>query len=165
MIRALALGLALSAAPALAQGILYSDAQTRSCLDELPVGAALSDCAGLSSAICMQANDAGHTTVGMGGCLDGELTFWDALLNETYQAVLQDARQMDAEMRELGSAAPAQAPALVAMQRAWITFRDEACAYERTKWGGGTGGGPATLQCLMELTADQTDRLSRQWGE
>lgn len=165
MIRALVLLPFLMPLPLAAQGIVYSDAQTQSCLEDLSGDATMTDCAGLSSAACIAANDAGYTTVGMGGCLDGELRFWDAFLNAQYQTVLKRAKDSDAEMKELGATVPSTADALVAMQRAWILFRDEACAYERSLWGGGTGGGPATLQCLMELTADQTERLSRRLGE
>ena len=38
----------------------------------------------------------------------------------------------------------------------WIGYRDATCDYERSQWGGGTGGGPATLGCLMRLTGEQT---------
>jgi uncharacterized protein YecT (DUF1311 family) len=41
------------------------------------------------------------------------------------------------------------------MQRAWIGYRDAACAYEESQWGGGTGGGPASVDCAMRLTARQ----------
>ena len=41
------------------------------------------------------------------------------------------------------------------MQRAWIGWRDATCDYERAQWGGGTGGGPATVACLMRLTGEQ----------
>lgn len=151
--------------PVAAQGIAYTDTQTQSCLDNLGAGQSMSDCAGLSANACMEANDAGYTTVGMGGCLDGELKFWDAMLNEEYQTLLKRAKDNDAEMKELGATVLSVADALVAMQRAWIPFRDEACSYERSLWGGGTGGGPATLQCLLELTATQAERLSRRLGD
>ena len=42
------------------------------------------------------------------------------------------------------------------MQRAWIRFRDAKCAYARSHWGGGTGAGPAGVECLMRETAEQT---------
>ena len=45
------------------------------------------------------------------------------------------------------------------MQRKWIDFRDAACAFEASKWGGGTGGGPAATQCHLTLTAQQYLRL------
>ena len=53
------------------------------------------------------------------------------------------------------------AVALRAMQRAWIGFRDATCDYERSLWGGGTGGGPATAACLMRMTGEQTLYLER----
>jgi uncharacterized protein YecT (DUF1311 family) len=58
-------------------------------------------------------------------------------------------------MADLGSAAPSQGDALKNMQRAWIAYRDATCDYERSHWGGGTGGGPATVSCLMYMTAEQ----------
>ena len=49
------------------------------------------------------------------------------------------------------------------MQRAWTAYRDAACAYEVSTWGGATGGGPAGEDCMMRLTARQAlvleDRL------
>ncbi|WP_262386390.1 hypothetical protein ROLI_011990 [Roseobacter fucihabitans] len=151
--------------PLAAQDIAYSDRQTQSCLDRLSDDAALSDCVGLSANGCMEANAAGYTTVGMVGCLEGELMLWESLLNAAYQKVLRQAKATEAEMLELGATVPSMSQALVAMQRAWMPFRDATCAYERSLWGGGTGGGPATLQCLLELTALQTARLSRRFGE
>ena len=41
------------------------------------------------------------------------------------------------------------------MQRAWIGYRDAACAYEASQWGGGTGAGPAAVGCMMTLTGRQ----------
>ena len=41
------------------------------------------------------------------------------------------------------------------MQRAWIAYRDAACAYEASQWGGGTGAGPAATGCMMTLTGRQ----------
>ena len=96
----------------------------------------------------------------MGGCLDRELKFWDGKLNENYQIQLTRAKAADTENREYNANLASQEEALRAMQRAWITFRDAACDYERSTWGGGTGGGPATLGCLMELTGQQALRLA-----
>ena len=45
------------------------------------------------------------------------------------------------------------------MRRAWIAFRDAACNYEATRWGGGTGAGPAAADCVMKLTARQALHL------
>ena len=45
------------------------------------------------------------------------------------------------------------------MQRSWIAFRDAACSYEASRWGGGSGAGPAATGCVMQLTARQALRL------
>nr|WP_281390454.1 lysozyme inhibitor LprI family protein [Paracoccus amoyensis] len=91
----------------------------------------------------------------MSMCLGQEYDIWDAKLNEAYQSLLSDAEATDKEMAELGSAAEKQVPHLRDMQRNWIAFRDAACGYERSRWGGGTGGGPAATECMMRLTAQQ----------
>ena len=41
------------------------------------------------------------------------------------------------------------------MQRAWIAYRDARCGYEYSLWQGGTGGGPASVACYMEVTGEQ----------
>lgn len=97
----------------------------------------------------------GYTTVGMSECVNSEYQFWDRRLNQTYQTVLSDAEKMDQEMADLGSAAEKQVPYLREMQRNWIAYRDAACQFERSRWGGGTGGGPASANCMLRLTADQ----------
>ena len=97
----------------------------------------------------------GGSTVGMGGCLDGELMFWNAMLNTNYKAVMAEAKRMDATRLPAQRSLPGSAVVLRDMQRAWITFRGKACAFEGTRWGGGTGQGPATLGCLMQQTARQ----------
>ena len=103
----------------------------------------------------MESHPSGYTTVGMGYCLDRELSYWDGRLNAAYAQVMAKDKAVDAEMTALGSAAPSLSESLRAMQRAWIPFRDASCDYERAQWGGGTGGGPATLSCLMYMTARQ----------
>lgn len=115
-------------------------------------------CAGRASRACMDM-PGGDTTVGMSHCIGLELKLWDTRLNGTYQALMADARAADAEMAAMGSAAPAQAPALQQAQRDWMVFRDAACTYEETRWGGGSGGGPAAAHCAMVLTAQQFLRL------
>ncbi len=146
----------LLAGPGLAQDLPeFSPAATEACL----VGAAdlpmMEACVGASANACMESNSMGYTTVGMGYCFDQERAFWDGRLNAAYGQVMAKDKALDAEMASLDSAAPSLAEALRAMQRAWIPFRDASCDYERAQWGGGTGGGPATLSCLMYETARQ----------
>lgn len=152
----LALG---TAAPA--QEVMFSPDATETCLS----GGGGADCIGQSADACVNATPGGYSTVGMGACLDQEWQYWDARLNAAYQAVMTDAKSMDAEMDELGSAAPKQVPALRDMQRAWIGFRDAKCAYEASTWGGGTGAGPAAIQCMMATTGQQALFLEAQMPE
>lgn len=154
--RAPLLALALLAGPAAAQDITYSDAASAECLAAAEKYDDRRACIGLSANLCMEA-PGGYSTYGMGGCLDRELSFWDALLNENYSARMAQAKRADAA--ETQDHLAFQAEALRDMQRAWITFRDAACDYERSQWGGGTGGGPATLACLMQMTGEQALRL------
>ncbi|NHF72061.1 lysozyme inhibitor LprI family protein [Paracoccus xiamenensis] len=153
--RALAL-LLLVAAPAAAQDFSYDPALLTNCLQ---ANADKPDrCIGTAARACME-GEGGSTTVGTVSCLAGENAQWDSILNQAYEAVLADAEQGDAEMKKLGSAADPQTPALREMQRAWIAFRDAACVYEASRWGGGSGAGPAATACAMELTARQALRL------
>ncbi|MDM7459289.1 MAG: DUF1311 domain-containing protein [Paracoccus sp. (in: a-proteobacteria)] len=111
-------------------------------------------CIGLAAKACME-QPGGFSTVGMGQCLAREYDLWDGLLNEYYGQVMAAARGADTRMAGLGSAATEQATALRDAQRRWIDWRDAACAYEYSRWGGGTGGGPASAQCMLTLTARQ----------
>lgn len=161
--RAFALCLLL-ASPAVAQELTYSDAHTQACMDEAVGYAQQLACIGASSNQCMTDTVGGHTTVGMGGCLDRELGYWDKRLNVAYGAVRAARKAADADLAAQGASAPSQADALRQMQRAWIGFRDAKCDYERSLWSGGTGGGPATLSCLMQETARQAIYLEADAG-
>lgn len=118
-------------------------------------------CIGAASGPCIDSPD-GYSTVAMSYCLGEELDVWDRKLNDSYAKVLEAAKAADAEMAELGSAAEKQEPLLRQMQRDWIAFRDSACSYEGSRWGGGTGAGPAGVDCSLRLTAQQYLRL-RAW--
>ena len=156
MRKTLAAALILLGLPASAQDASYDPAILPACLEaqkDQP-----DSCIGKASDKCQQGDDGG-TTVGMGSCLRGEMDQWDGHLNAAYDAVLVQSEAVDAEMKELGSAPAPQAPALHEMRRAWIAFRDAACNYEASRWGGGSGAGPAATACAMELTARQAIRL------
>ncbi len=146
----LAVLLVCMAAPAAAQELVFSAQATESCLAS---GTDYRQCVGRSAEACMENTPGGWSTVAMGGCLDRELSWWDDRLNTSYRFAMDHARKMDAENDGFG---PSQMDALRDMQRAWIPFRDRKCDWARSQWGGGTGGGPAALECLMRETADQT---------
>ncbi len=156
MILAFSTGVAASGgatAPADAAG--FSPTATETCLAQMVDKQDPASCIGASAEHCMETTDGGWSTYGMGNCLDQERAYWDVRLNAAYKDVRANRQATDAEMKELGASAPSQGDALLAMQRAWIAFRDASCDYERSLWGGGSGGGPATVSCLMYMTAEQ----------
>ncbi|WP_282064538.1 lysozyme inhibitor LprI family protein [Aliiroseovarius marinus] len=140
---------------AAAQDMVYSFAPTTNCLAEKGPEGEAHQCFGTAANACMENTPGGWSTVGMSTCLGLELQDWDRRLNRAYGLLMTKLKAEDEEMAALGSSAPKQAPALREMQRAWITFRDTSCDYERTKWGGGTGGGPAATSCHLFITARQ----------
>lgn len=151
MIRALAV--LLLAGPALAQEPVYDPALVPACLDRAGGDQiARRACIGVGAGACMTA-EVGATTVGMVFCLQAETAQWDQRLNAAYAAVKADEERSD---HETDSSA---APALVEAQRAWLVWRDAACAYEAARWQGGTIGGPVASDCFMQLTAQQALRL------
>jgi uncharacterized protein YecT (DUF1311 family) len=158
------LGVLGAAGPAAAQNIPFSTEATEGCLAGAVDRPARDACVGLSANACIDTPD-GYTTVGMGFCYREEHAFWDARLNAAHGALMDIEEAADAELKELGSAAPSASAALRDMQRAWIAYRDAACAYERSQWGGGTGGGPATAACMMRLTAAQALTLESRLAE
>ena len=153
------------AAPVAAQDISYTNAPTLACLSEA-TGTARLDCIGASAELCMT-TPGGSSTVGMGFCLGRELGFWDDRLNADYVALRRAEIAQAKEMEDLGARVPSSPAALRALQRAWISYRDAACMYEYSTWGGGTGGGPAHTACLLSLTAEQAlmleDKLSERF--
>lgn len=142
--------------PAAAQDLNFSADETATCVAAAGTQAEKRACAGTSANACMDSSDGGYSTVGMGGCLSMELDWWDARLNIAYATLMKREKADDAEFADQSDYIPSKSKALRAMQRAWIPFRDARCDYERSQWGGGTGGGPATVSCLLQATADQT---------
>ena len=163
-VKAGAFALVLAAGPGAAQELLFDMGATLYCLDAAGSAGERQSCIGASANACMRATDMGGTTVGMGGCIDRELGYWDDRLNASYRSLRAKNRAEDADF----GSAPGyvnQADALRDMQRAWIAYRDATCDYERAQWGGGTGGGPAMLGCLMRLTGQQAMYLERMMVE
>lgn len=143
------------ASPVAAQDLQFDIGKTLGCLDRADRYEGRQACVGESANACMGANSLGSTTIGMGGCFDFELGYWDDRLNASYRALRAKDQAEDADSASFQGYV-SQADALRDMQRAWITFRDATCDYERAQWGGGTGGGPATLACLLRQTGHQT---------
>jgi uncharacterized protein YecT (DUF1311 family) len=146
----------LLAGPAAAQTGFgpFSPEPTESCLAAAADPIGQEACIGKAAMACIDGPN-GSTNVGVGFCFGAEHDFWDARLNAAYAALVALEEANTNELTELGSAAPSTADALRAMERAWIAYRDAACEYEVSTWGGGSGGGPAGAQCMMTLTGRQ----------
>lgn len=140
------------ALPVAAQEMGFDPAPTETCLAGITDGAQAYDCIGRAAYACM-AQPMGETTLGMGFCLDAELTFWDNKLNAAYQTLRTDFATQD---QSRPHAALPLAEGLRDMQRGWIGFRDARCSFEAAQWHGGTGASPAYLGCAMQMTGEQT---------
>jgi uncharacterized protein YecT (DUF1311 family) len=156
MIRTFAFLLALGLSPAAAQDLRFDAAASEQCLINTGHAGNKSDCIGVSASICME-QPGGDSTYGMGFCLDSELTYWDGLLNDSYQQLRAAMQAADADLPDHLAL---QATSLRDMQRAWIAFRDTRCGYETSLWQGGTGSGPAYLACALQMTGEQALYLS-----
>jgi len=87
-------------------------------------------------------------TLSMKICASYRWRMQDARLNAVYKQALAKAREVGYEA------------SLVKAQRAWIAFRDAACANEGEMGaGGGTAQGLYELSCMESLTKDRADRI------
>jgi uncharacterized protein YecT (DUF1311 family) len=145
------LALLLLTLPAHAQDMTFDIAPSLVCIASAPDTNAAKLCIGEAASLCME-QEMGFTTLGMGFCLDQELTYWDGVLNDSYQSLRGALRISDAELPEhLAN----QADGLRDMQRAWITYRDTRCSFEASLLQGGTAGNTVYLGCAMQLTGEQ----------
>lgn len=133
---------------AMAQELVFDIAPVEACIR---AGGGES-CAGKAAERCIEATPGGYSTIAMSGCTDRERAHWDGWLNIVYQQLYAKLAVQDAQAP---SHAPKQAEALRDMQRAWIAFRDAKCGFEAAQWGGGTGAGPASVNCHLHETARQ----------
>lgn len=114
-------------------------------------------CVGYAADACLL-TDQGSSTLGVSACFSDELAIWDVELNDAYQALRFAMAERDKDL-DPNRPLPKSADALRDAQRAWITWRDLQCGFVHTTFQGGTGGGPASAECLMHLTAEQALRL------
>jgi len=76
---------------------------------------------------------------GINFCLAEEYAEWDAELNRVFRVVIAQLGPADEETLRVG-------------QRAWITYRDNACEVEASAMRGGSGEAMLRYGCLARLT-------------
>lgn len=96
---------------------------------------------------CQQAGSNVDTSI----CFSDELQRSDRKLNDLYKQVM-------------GSLGPESKTALRSAQRAWITYRDSACAAEAESYRGGTAMGMVRTACLEALTRERIRSLEHGFG-
>ena len=107
-------------------------------------------CIGVVSTACIQA-EGNESTAVMLDCYGREANAWDARLNAAYKRALKSGDGADV------------AEGYRKTQRAWIAFRDAACAQPALVFKG-TMAGPMEAYCRLDMTARQALWLER-WGQ
>ena len=97
------------------------------------------------------------TQMDLNRCASDAWDVADARLNDAYQDAMALLTQWDAQLPEDERGG---ADALRAAQRAWITFRDQACAAEGYAMKGGSAEPLLVYGCLRQLTIERTAHLT-----
>ena len=108
----------------------------------------LTECIGAASDICMDTEDGGSTTIGISACLGRETAWWDSQLNVHYASLEQT---LDPDVFS----------SLRTAQRAWIGYRDAACAFAYDLWRGGSIRSTVHASCMLDETARRAAALAR----
>ncbi|MCX7287931.1 MAG: lysozyme inhibitor LprI family protein [Rhodobacterales bacterium] len=90
-------------------------------------------------------------------CAYAEWEQADAGLNAAYKQAMALLKSWDANLPETDRGG---AEALKAAQRAWITFRDNACAAEGWAMKGGSAEPLLLYGCMRQLTEERTAHLT-----
>ncbi|MBC2861407.1 DUF1311 domain-containing protein [Stappia sp. 28M-7] len=91
-------------------------------------------------------------------CAEKEWQAADARLNTAYSAAMKSMREMDANLTaDLKGAAEA----LKEAQRAWIPYRDKACAAAGFLARGGSMEPMLIYSCLADMTKQRTTELEQ----
>lgn len=158
------IALVFLAGPAAAQELPFSPDATETCLEGADKRGAREACVGRSAEACYS-REGVYSNYAIGVCFGAEADYWDTRLNEAYGALLDAERALLEDLRASGATVADAPDALREMQRAWTPYRDAACWYEYTTWGGGSGGGPANAECLMHLTGWKALELEARLAE
>jgi uncharacterized protein YecT (DUF1311 family) len=115
----------------------------------------------LAAALASTNCAAAQSNVDMKECAARELARVDAALNRQYAQTLANMRAVDKDYPKTADTRPGFAAALLASQRAWLTFRDAQCTIEGYSMRGGTGEGLVVARCKATMTAERTKALAK----
>jgi uncharacterized protein YecT (DUF1311 family) len=103
-------------------------------------------CTGFVADPCMETEE-GQNTAGMIMCIAREHAYWDALLNQSYRKLRESEENMRVEeLRDL--------------QRRWLAWREDRCAWEAGAHEGGSFANVVSNDCFLEETARRAIDLS-----
>ena len=154
--RALALALLLAPAPAVAQ---TGPDPNRAALDACWAAGNGTDCTGLMSGPCMEADP---TTVGMVQCLVDEVDWWRAQSARLVAELRKRAAQADAAPPDPAlPIRPSSVAALTRLVAAWDQLIEARCDYEVIPFLAGTLRGPLGVSCRLNGAAELTGYLAR----
>ena len=137
--------------------------------DPAPVLACLEDpmrdesCIGAGALACIDAPDDDAVTDRLTACHQGELAWWDGLLQREGAAMLLAQAGIDADLATLPRFAdrPAGAALLQSTLESFAAWRDSLCAYEALQFWNTDGEAFTLAECRMRLTGDMVLNLRR----
>lgn len=150
--------MALAPAPVMAQDALRFDpGLIESCLaDE-----GGNDCIGVAAHACVADTPGGNSNAGMIDCFSREADWWEAAMEEAFEALLESEKLGDewAASQPDGASRPSGVQTIRDVQRAWADWRDASCIYERLEWWRGSAERLVGAFCRLQMTGEQTLRL------
>lgn len=109
-------------------------------------------CVGYAAEVCRGMDEDGSSTLGMAACVKRERTVWEERLNASYRKLM-------------AKASPPARDAYRTSERAWVAYRDAACAIPTARLGTHDRVVPLTTGCLLDLTARQALWLDSELAE
>lgn len=98
----------------------------------------------------------------MNFCAEQDWMDMDAVLNLAYKEAMARMKSFDADLPKSERGAEEN---LRNAQRAWVTFRDAACAAEGYAWHGGSAEPMIIYGCRARLTRQRNDDLAQMTAE
>ena len=90
----------------------------------------------------------------------------DAAMNAQYRQTMTSMKKLDAYKAPDATTGPSYQHALLAAQRAWLTYRDAECTVQGYEFRGGSASPMAHAQCIAALTRARTAALKTElWSK